>query len=72
MRIKAISEPAREPQPQFLSAKQIAEMLGVEARSVCRWAQERLFPQPSIDRPRCKRWRRAIVEDWIRAQEKGR
>lgn len=59
---------------QFLSAKDIGAMLGVEPRSVLRWAALRIddFPAPAISRPRCKRWRRSVIEDWVREQERRR
>ena len=56
--------------PALLTAGQLAQLLGCNARTARRWRQQRGFPKPITIAKGAQRWRRADVERWI--QEKAR
>ena len=56
-----------------LSIDQVAELLGVSARTVRNWMGSKVmdFPRPVPYGPRLKRWRRGDVQAWIESRMAG-
>ena len=71
--MRNVSPSALTQRKQFLSTSELAFMLGVSAKTILRWAEhgENGFPPPSVNRARCHRWRRSLIEDWLRENERN-
>ena len=54
--------PAPEPQPDFLTDRQVGELLGVSAKTVHRMAEDGRLPAPIRISPKRVRWRRGELD----------
>lgn len=50
---------------ELLDIETVAAIVGVNPRTVRRWAEQRLFPAPIRVGPRILRWRRADVRNYL-------
>jgi excisionase family DNA binding protein len=62
---RAVMAPVKRP--PLLSVRDVAEILGVDARTVRRWREERKLP-PALTVGGIVRWERADIEAWIAAR----
>lgn len=50
----------------LLTADEVAALCGCSARCITRWRKRGDFPPPLRLGPRMLRWRRDVVESWLR------
>ena len=56
----------------LLSKKALAQLLAVDPWTIDRWRRDDPdFPQPIWVTPTTARWRRAVVEAWLRTRKQG-
>ena len=48
----------------YISVKKVAEIVGVNERTIWRWVREGDFPSPSIQTGGATRWDERAVRDW--------
>jgi predicted DNA-binding transcriptional regulator AlpA len=49
----------------FVDMAELQQLLGVGRSRAYTVSRDRTFPEPAIDRPRFRAWRRADVEAWL-------
>lgn len=60
--------PVAQPTARLLSAKDIADLVGVDAKTVRRWRSEATIP-PAIEIGGVVRWRMTVIQEWLAARE---
>ncbi len=50
---------------EFISTAAVAELLGITPRAVVKWAAKGYGPQRYLLTPRCARYKRQEVLDWV-------
>lgn len=64
----AITDP-----PLMLDRSDLAHHLRVDTRTIDRWRSEGYLPAPTIAKgAKVRLWSRAVIEQWILEQDKGR
>jgi predicted DNA-binding transcriptional regulator AlpA len=57
--------------PEFVDMADLREMLAVSRSRAYTISRDRTFPEPVVDRPRYRAWRRAEVEAWMDVHRPG-
>lgn len=55
--------------PPYLTGEQLGEVLGVNARTLWRWATKGMFPKPALNTERIRRWHRDTVLAHLNQQQ---
>ncbi|MBY8291487.1 AlpA family phage regulatory protein [Vibrio fluvialis] len=56
---------------QYVRAKEIAKLLGVNQSTIWRWRKQNRFPAPTYAGPNTVLWSRSEIDEWIKSQHKS-
>jgi excisionase family DNA binding protein len=56
---------------EWLTTREVAQLLGIGPGTLGRWVRQGQFPQPVRMNRRTLRRRRRLVEDWFDQQQRG-
>ncbi|MGB3724442.1 MAG: AlpA family phage regulatory protein [Glaciecola sp.] len=55
---------------QYIRAKEIAKLLGVNESTIWRWRKKKKFPEPFNLGPNTVVWSKSSIEKWVNSRSK--